>query len=763
MFAPLALIAGILVPLESGQKPLLIRQQDLQIRIKDQVARSTLDEVFENTTARPLEANYVLQLPDGAAVSDFATWVDGQRVASRIEEKKKAEETYDKAKQRHQQPAMLQQSDARQFRMRVDGIPAGGTKRVEASWAQILPYDGGLVTLRVPLQRTADAIGVMRIRVECEDQKRIAEVKLASRQQAKIEQTATGFVLTFEAKNAQPDEELLLTYRTESSRLGLSFVPFKPEGEESGYFLLLASPQELTGAQDIVHKDVLFVFDTSGSMGDARKIDQARDALKRCLSNLNPEDRFAVIAFNDSLDPFSNQFRPASAQNVREAMRFADALRAGGGTDIDTALQYALGITAEGDRPRVIVFMTDGIPSTGVRDPVQIARRFRDLNQGHARLFAFGVGSDVNRTFLEKLGSENRGGSGFVPEGGNIDTVVGGFYAKIAKPVLSDLSLDFGDSITVAMQYPDVLPDLYKGSQLVLVGRYRGAGRAQAALVGTLNGRKIRIPFMAQFPAKDEESPFVARLWAQKRIDYLLAQNRLQGERSEAKDEIVALSMRYQIVTPYTSLVAVKPRDPRLAQVFPARVRPGDPIVMVRAARDSRRVRVKLPFGGEPLEARWDDEQQAFSARFLVPAETPDGSYPIRVEITARDGRVSETPLTISIDTHAPEMVVWADPVRAGEMLRLHAIATLTPGDLWRALTTRDDRAEALKSLFDVRRVTARLWDGREIDVPLDGHGFSALIETGKTLVPGRYPIELVAQDFAGNSSHREIAVEVVP
>src|SRR5207248_188151 len=105
------------------------------------------------------------------------------------------------------------------------------------------------------------------------------------------------------------------------------------------------------------------------------------------------------------------------------------------------------------------------------------ARRFRDLNQGHARLFAFGVGSDVNRTFLEKLGSENRGGSGFVPEGGNIDTVVGGFYAKIAKPVLSDLSLDFGDSITVAMQYPDVLPDLYKGSQLVLVGRYRGARR----------------------------------------------------------------------------------------------------------------------------------------------------------------------------------------------------------------------------------------------------------------------------------------------
>ena len=762
MLAPLALIAGILIPVENGQKPLVVRHQELQIHIQDQVARAKLDEVFENTTAAPLEADYLLQLPDGAAVSDFATWVDGQRVSSRIEEKKKAEETYDKAKARRQQPAMLQKTDAQTFRMRVDGIPAGGTKRVEASWAQILPYDGGLVTLRVPLQRTGDPIGVTRIRVECEDQKRIVEVKLASRQQAKVEQTAKGFVLSFEAKNAQPEEELLLTYRTESSRLGLSFVPFKPQGEESGYFLLLASPQELTGAQDIVHKDVVFVFDTSGSMG-GRKIEQAREALKRCLSNLNAEDRFAVIAFSDSLNPFANQFRPATAQNVREAIRFADALQAGGGTNIDGALQEALATAAEGDRPRVIVFMTDGLPSAGVQDEAQISQRFRDRNRGHARLFAFGVGNDVNRTFLEKLGSENRGGYGFVADGENIDTVVGGFYAGIAKPVLSDLSLDFGDSVTVSMRYPDVLPDLYKGSQLVLVGRYRGAGKAEAALVGTLNGKKIRIAFTAQFPAEDEGSPFVARLWAQKRIDYLLAQNRLQGERTEAKEEIVALSTRYQIVTPYTALVAVQPADQRLAQVSPARVRPGDPIVMVRAPRDSRRVLVRLPFGGAPIDARWDEEQQGFSARFLVPAGTPDGSYPIRVEITARDGRVSEVPLTISIDTHAPEMVAWASPVRAGEMLRLHAVAALTPGEMWHALVARNDPGEALKSLFDVRRVTARLWDGREVDLPLDGHGFSALIETGKTLRPGRYPIELVAQDFAGNSSRREISVEVAP
>jgi Ca-activated chloride channel family protein len=298
---------------------------------------------------------------------------------------------------------------------------------------------------------------------------------------------------------------------------------------------------------------------------------------------------------------------------------------------------------------------------------------------------------------------------------------------------------------------------------LVLVGRYRGAGKAQAALLGTLNGKKMRIPFLAEFPQREEGNTFVARLWAQKRIDFLLAQTRLQGERSEARQEIVALSTRYQILTPYTSLVAVQAPAQRVAQVFPARVRPGDPVVMVRAPRDARSVRMHLPFGGAPAQARWDEEREAWSARFLVPPGTADGSHPIWVEITARDGSVEKLELTIGIDTHAPQMLAWAGRVRAGQPLRLHAVATLAPADLWHALTRRGDRFEAVKSLFDVRRVTARLWDGREVDLQLDELGFSTQVETGSTLAPGSYPVVLVAQDFAGNSSRSEIAVEVAP
>lgn len=768
MFAIAVLLAGVIVPVERGEKPLLVRKQKIQIRVKDQVARATLDEVFENTTGRALEANYLLPLPDGAAVSDFASWVNGQRVTSHIEEKKQAEKTYAAAREEHQQPALLQEGDDHTFRMKVDGIPAGGTRRIEAAWAQILPYDGGLVTLRVPLVPKGvipEAIGDLSVRVEASDQKRITEVKVLSPHAPKIERAADGgFLLTLEKKNARPDQELVIAFRTESSRMGLSFLPFKPAGEESGYFLLLASPQELTGAQDIVHKDVVFVFDTSGSMGANQKIEQSRQALRHCLGHLNREDRFSVIAFSDTLNPLTNKLVEASAANVERALDFANGLQASGGTDIDRALQAALAMVEGDARPRVIVFMTDGLPETGITDASEIARRFRERNQGVTRLFTFGVGADVNRTFLERLGAENRGASGFIRDGENLDSVVAGFYAGIARPVLSDLSLDFGDAVTVAMQYPDVLPDLYKGSQLVLVGRYRGQGKTQAALVGTLNGKQVRLPFAAEFPQQTgDENNFVARLWAQQRIQSLLAQNRLHGERSEARDEVIALSSRYQIVTPYTSLVAVQQPGQQVAQVFPARVRPGDPTVLVRAPRDARSVTVRLPFGGPPAQARWDDDRGAWSARFLVPSNTADGSYPIDIEIAARDGSISRQRLSIGVDTHAPQVVAWANPVKAGRPLRLHAVATVGLGDVWSALASREDRYEAVKALFDVRRVTARLWDGREVDLPLDGYGFSGVVETASSLAPGRYPVTLVAQDFAGNSARAQVAVEIAP
>src|SRR6185436_3789235 len=275
---------------------------------------------------------------------------------------------------------------------------------------------------------------------------------------------------------------------------------------------------------------------------------------------------------------------------------------------------------------------------------------------GSGRLFTFGVGQDVNRLLLERLGRENRGGVGYVDGGQTIEQVVGGFYGRISRPVLSDLGFKFG-AVTTAMMYPDPLPDLYKGSQLVLVGRYRGGGSVHAALEGTLNGKRVSLPFDASFPEKATGDAFVARLWAQRRIDFLLSQNRLNGESEEARTEVIALSKQYQILTPYTAMVAAQPT--LVAAVSPSRVKPGDPTVRIRAPREAA-VRVYLPAWGEVKQARWSEDDGLWIARFLVPADTRDGTYPVKVEIAHADGRKEWLDQSISIDTAAPAFAARA-------------------------------------------------------------------------------------------------------
>jgi uncharacterized protein YegL len=761
---PFTAVAGVWISPEPGSQPLRVRKQVLTVEVKDQVARATLDEVFENQTDKPLEGTYELPLPDGAAVSGFATWVDGKRVESHIQQTREAERNYQDAKERKQAPALLEKNAAGLFRMKVDAIPPHGTKRIEAAFAQILPYDSGTVTLRIPAAtrgpQGAEQVGDFRASFDIEDQKPISKLEVLSHP-ASVERVGPHrFRVTLEGKNAQPGQDLVVAYQTESSRLGLSFVPYKPEGTQEGYFLLLASPQELTAAEDIVHKDIVFVFDTSGSMSAESKIEQSRQALQRCLSYLNPEDRFGIVAFSDSVNPFRNTLIPATGQNVSAGIAFANGLRASGGTDIAAALFKGMALLDGSERPRVIVFMTDGQPTSGVTDPQTISHLVQEKNQGRARLFSFGVGSDVNRTFLEQLAKENRGGDGFIAQGQSIDTVVGGFYAKISKPVLSDLTIDFGDVVTT-MQYPDVLPDLYKGSQLVLVGRYREGGHVHGSLDGVLNGQKHRIPFEADFPAREEASPFVARLWAQKRIDALLSQNRVNGERSEARDEVIALSEQFQILTPYTSMLAVK-QPALVASVSPERVKPGDPVISVRAPRDARRVEITLPFGESKL-ARWDEERGLWSARFLVPAGTADGSYPITVNIEEATGIHRTLALRIRVDTQAPALAARLSPVKAGQPVALRATATLGLDEVWAAVTHRSDPYEAVKALFDLRRVTAHLWDGRDVELTLDerGRGFAGMAETNGSLAPGRYPVVFTALDFAGNASRTEAFVDV--
>jgi Ca-activated chloride channel family protein len=307
---------------------------------------------------------------------------------------------------------------------------------------------------------------------------------------------------------------------------------------------------------DVVAKDVIFVLDTSGSM-EGEKIAQAKDALEFILDHLNPEDRFNIVAFSTGVRTYTRQVQPAAEGD--EAWRFIDDLRAVGGTNIDLALAEALTMS-DGERPQIIIFLTDGLPTEGVTDTDRIIANVSRQASENVRIFAFGLGDDVNTFLLDTIAQDNRGASSYVRPHENIEEEVSTFYAKVSMPLLADLELEFGD-LRVEDTYPYPLPDLFAGTQLVMVGRYQEGGRTDITLSGEVNGEEQRFVYEnLRFEDRGGEE-FIPRLWATRKIGYLLNEIRLHGEGRELIDEIVELSVRYGIMTPYTSFLVEEEQD----------------------------------------------------------------------------------------------------------------------------------------------------------------------------------------------------------
>jgi len=239
-----------------------------------------------------------------------------------------------------------------------------------------------------------------------------------------------------------------------------------------------------------VAKDVILVLDTSGSMR-GEKLAQAKGALEFVLDNLNDEDRFNVITFSTGVRQYATRLQPAEERN--ESLTFVRELEAVGGTDINRALLEALA-QAEGERPTLIIFLTDGLATEGVIETDQIIANVAQGASKAARVFTFGVGDEVNTVLLDTLAQSHRGASAYVRPGQSIEEEVSAFYAKVSSPLLADLHLDFGD-VHVEDTYPYPLPDLFAGTQLVVVGRYREGGFTTITLEGQVNDRLQRFAY----------------------------------------------------------------------------------------------------------------------------------------------------------------------------------------------------------------------------------------------------------------------------
>ena len=575
VFAAPARADGFLIPTRPSQPvrgQWAVTYHRVDVVVRGPHARVTVDQEFVNLGGGVLEAEYVFPLPAGAMVSSLTLFEDGKGLEGRILRAEEARRIFEEIVRRQKDPALLEYLGNDFFRVRVFPIPAGGSRRVVLKYDQLLGRDGSTVEYLYPLNTEKFSARPLRevvVNVDLEAEAPLGPIYSPSHDIAVVRPAPTQAKISYEATGITPSQDFLLYWSTTRNPVGASLLTYGPPDEDRGYYLVLASPV-VGGAESATRpKQITLVVDTSGSMaGD--KIEQVRAALRQVIGGLNPEDRFNVIAYHTAVVPLWDGVRPVTAENRATAMEYVAGLRAEGGTNIKEALTYALSgtqpdATKASSQTSVIVFLTDGRPTVGATDTDEILQAVGTSNPGdRTRIFVFGVGVDVNTVLLDRLALENHGAPSFVRPGEDVETKVASLYEKVRYPVLTDLVFG-GGRMQSSEVLPSVLPDLFKGSQVVLAGRYRQGGSVEAVLSGRDGNVTREYHYVVTAARKGEglRSDFPARVWAVRRIGQLIDEIRLKKSPDpELVDEIVRLSTRFGILTEYTAFLADDTVDP---------------------------------------------------------------------------------------------------------------------------------------------------------------------------------------------------------
>jgi Ca-activated chloride channel homolog len=541
---------------------LAIRYHHVYVTIEDQIAMTEIDQAFQNDKGVPVEGTYIFPLPQGAVIDDFTMWVDDEIIESKILPADEAREIYEGYVRRQQDPALLEYIGRDAVRARIFPIPAGGERRIRIKYTQVLPLEDQLRYYRYPLDTerfSATPVEQVSIQVSVKTQDDLRAIYSPSHQNDLVitRQGDRQATASYEARDVKPDRDFELYIGTAESGIGLSLLTYEPDGED-GTFMVLLSPN-LDNDNGRIPRDVILVLDTSGSM-EGEKLVQARAGLTYILKHLNPEDRFNVIAFSSQTRAFASH--PVEIGRTEEAIRWMQTQDALGGTNIYLALSEAMTQT-DPERSTSVVFLTDGLPTEGLVEDDQILNGLATIAPGSIRIFPFGLGYDVNVVLLDQLAQQYRGRSTYVEPEERVDEKISTLYTRMQSPVLTDITLDFAD-VPVYDLYPNPLPDLFAETQLVVVGRYRQdpltrSTSTELTLSGDVRGERVILRYPVTFSTKTDPE-FLPRLWAARKIGYLLTQIRLHGEQPEWVNAVTQLSLQHGIITPYTSFLIEEPQ-----------------------------------------------------------------------------------------------------------------------------------------------------------------------------------------------------------
>ncbi len=545
-------------------RALPIKSIKFDTKISSQVATTHVEQVFRNDTGAILEGTYLFPIPESASIAEFAIWDGDRRLVGEVRTREEARRIYDEIVRRQRDPGLLEYAGKDLFQASIFPIPPHSDKKLEITYTQVVHAEGGTVSYRYPLGigRQLAQIDSVAGRIELESKEPVRNVYSPTHVIDVKRSNDRRSLVSFESENGKEPQDFQLFYTLSKEDFGLTLLTHREAGKQ-GYFLLMISPKDDWSEQEYSAKDVVFVVDTSGSMAEDGKMNKARAALLYGVRILRPQDRFNIISFAGEEHLMEAGLIAADERGRARGETFVKALKPVGGTNINQSLLASLRQFGEADRdrPKMLVFMTDGLPTVDETNVTKIIDNVRKATKPGVRLFTFGVGYDVNTALLDKLAAENGGVADYIEPKEDLEVKVSNFFSKVNYPVLTDLQIDMGGAQTDLI-YPRAIPDLFRGSQVTLIGRYSNAADLNSIhmkLTGKAGGTSRTYTYAnLSFPLRSDANEYLPRLWATRRVGWLMEQVRTNGEQKELRDEIVDLGTRYGIVTPYTSYLALE-------------------------------------------------------------------------------------------------------------------------------------------------------------------------------------------------------------
>lgn len=535
------------------------RSINATVEIKDQFATTTIEQVFYNPYPAQVEGWFFFPVPQITFMKEFYIEFNGQQLQAELLDADKALSIYEEIVRKAKDPALMEYAGQGLYRVRVFPIEAQKEKKIKIVYSEALTFDNQAYEYRFPMnlkRYNRQNVTNIEININLSTAGELKTIYSPTHHPAVVRNNDHSARITLIEKDLIPETDFRFFFSVGSGEVDFSLLTYTCPDEAEGYFMLNITPKFGFDAGQIADKDITLVLDVSGSMA-GEKLQQAKNALKYCISSLNPGDRFEVIKFSTESEALFGKRVQATPANVQKALSYVEGLKAIGGTYIEEALGMALTEPSDGQRIHSVIFITDGKPTIGETDEEKLMAAIRAANTRNTRIFTFGIGVELNTLLLDKIATETKAYRTYISPGQDIEYEVSNFFAKVKSPVLTNLALNYGNGVKVKKVFPKELPDIFQGGSILIFGRFEHGGDTELTLSGFVNGQAKEYKYPAIFKSSASHD-FIPGLWAARNVGYLLDQIRLYGESQELKDEVVVLAKKYGIITPYTSYLILE-------------------------------------------------------------------------------------------------------------------------------------------------------------------------------------------------------------